>query len=146
MCTTHAIAVVITNPLDDYLILTVRRPYDDVDLPGVWGLPATVIKPGESSHTAARRIGTLKLGGKMTLGIMLAEGAQERTTQRLIMSLYAATIDASLPKLPNPRMNVDGVTYYIGLKWAPIETLTVGAQRGSLCCQLALETNLKESV
>ena len=146
MCTTHAIAVVIPNPLDDSLILTVRRPYDDVDLPGIWGLPATVIKHGESPHTAAHRIATLKLGGKMTLGIMLAEGAQERTTQRLVMSLYAATIDSSLPKLPNPTMNVGGVTYYIGWKWAPIETLTVGAQRGSLCCQLALETKLKESV
>ena len=56
MCTTHAIAVVIANPLDDSLILVVRRPYDDVDLPGIWGLPATAIKQGESPDTAANRI------------------------------------------------------------------------------------------
>ena len=146
MCTTHAIAVVITNPLDDYLILTVRRPYDDVDLPGIWGLPATVIKPGESSHTAARRIGTLKLGGKMTLGNMLAQGTQWQATQCLIMSLYAATIKSPLSQLPNPIMNVDGVTYYIGWKWAPFESLIAGAKMGSLCCQLALQSNMKGSV
>ncbi|MEE2656854.1 MAG: NUDIX hydrolase [Chloroflexota bacterium] len=146
MCTIHAIAVVIANPLDDSLFLTVRRPYDDVDLPGIWGLPATVIKHGESPHTAAQRIATLKLGGKMTLGVMLAEGTQERATQHLVMSLYAATLGSSLLKFPNPTTNVDGVTYYIGWKWASIKTLTAGAQMGSLCCQLALETNLKESV
>ena len=146
MCTTHAIAVAIACPLDDSLILTVRRPYDDVDLPGIWGLPATVIKQGESLHTAADRISTLKLGGKMTLGVMLADGTQERATQRLVMSLYAATLEPPFPELLNPTTSAEGVTYYIGWRWAPIESLIAGAQMGSLCCQLALKSNLKESV
>ncbi len=144
MHTTHAIAVIIANPLDDSLILTVRRPYDDVSLPGIWGLPATSMKPHESRRTAAHRIGTLKLGGKMTLGIMLAEGVQERAPQRLIMSLYAATLDSASPNLPNPVRNVGGATYYIDWKWAPVESLIAGAEMGSLCCQLAFQNNLKE--
>ena len=146
MYTAHVIAVVIANPLDDSLILTVRRPYNDVNLPGIWGLPATSIKPDESHRNAAHRLGTLKLGGKMALGIMLAEGGQERASQHLIMSLYAATLDSSSPKLPNPTRNVDGATYYIDWKWAPVESLIVGAEMGSLCCQLVLQSNLKESV
>jgi len=113
----HAIAVVIANPLEDSLIFAVRRPYDDVDLPGIWGFPATAIKQGESALTAATRIATLKLGGKMTLGVMLAEGTQKGTTQCLVMSLYAGTLDSSLPELPNPTMKADGVTYYISWKW-----------------------------
>ena len=146
MCTTHAIAVVIANPLDDSLILVVRRPYDDVDLPGIWGLPATAIKQGESPDTAANRIAALKLGGKMTLGVMIAEGTQERTTQHLVMSLYKATLDSLSPELPDPTMKIDDITYYIGWKWAPVESLLAGAELGSLCCQLALQSKLKGSV
>ena len=53
----------------------------------------------------------------MTLGVMLAEGTQKGTTQCLVMSLYAGTLDSSLPELPNPTMKADGVTYYISWKW-----------------------------
>ena len=82
----------------------------------------------------------------MTIGIMFAENIQERMPQRLMMSLYSATLDSASPKLPNPTRNVDGATYYIDWKWAPVESLIAGAEMGSLCCQLALQSNLKESV
>jgi hypothetical protein len=49
----HAIAVVITHPLDDSLMLTVQRPDDDEDVRGVWGLPATSIRLDESANGGA---------------------------------------------------------------------------------------------
>ena len=146
MHTVQAIAVVIPNPLDDSLVLTVQRPDDDADLPGVWGLPATSMRPDESTNDAAHRLGTLKLGAGLTLGSLLAEGTQQRSTHHLAMKLYTASIDAMAPELPEPKNHVDDATYYTEWKWAPRESLRKGADMGSLCCQLALQSNHKESV
>ena len=43
-------------------LLLVRRPDDDDDLPGVWGLPAASLAEGESEEDAVRRAGREKLG------------------------------------------------------------------------------------
>ena len=43
-------------------LLLVRRPDDDESLPGVWGLPAVSLAPGESEEDAVRRAGRDKLG------------------------------------------------------------------------------------
>jgi hypothetical protein len=143
MHTVQAIALVIANPQDTSLVLTVLRPDDDEDLPGIWGLPATSIKGDESDESAARRLGNKKLESDLTLGMMLAEGNQERATQHLAMRLYSATLGATVPELAH---HGDGSTYYTEWKWAPRESLIEGAQMGSLCCQLALQSNPKESV
>jgi len=146
MHTVRAIAVVISNPLDTSLLLTVRRPDDDEHLPGVWGLPATSIKDNESDHDAAYRLGTHKLGATITLDEVLVEGSQERATQHLAMSLYSATLDVESPKFPEPNDQIDGSTYYTDWQWDRLESLNPGATMGSLCCQLALQINAKESM
>ena len=43
-------------------LLLVRRPDDDENLPGVWGLPAVSLAAGESEEDAVRRAGRDKLG------------------------------------------------------------------------------------
>lgn len=141
MHTVHAIAVVIPNPVDPSHVLTVQRPDDDEDLPGVWGLPATSIRPNESEADAAHRLGTRKLGGPLTLGALLAEGTQERPTHRLAMRLYSASLVAEVPELPETKDQDDGVTYYTEWRWSPRESLHEGADMGSLCCQLALQSD-----
>ena len=146
MHTVQAIAVVISNPLDASLVLTVQRPDDDEDLPGVWGLPATTIRHDESANDAAHRLGTRKLGADLTLGTLLAEGTQERSTHHLAMTLYAASLGATAPELPEPKNHIDDATYYTKWEWAPRESLIQGARMGSLCCQLALQSSHKESV
>ncbi len=146
MHTVRAIAVFIENPLDSSRLLTVRRPDDDEDLPGVWGLPATSLRDNESVEAAAHRLGTRKLGVNVTLGTMLAEDSQERATQHLSMSLYAATLDATSPELPESDDQIDGSTYYTDWQWGLLESLSQGAQMGSLCCQLALQDNSTESM
>ncbi len=146
MHTVRAIAVLIENPLDSSRLLTVRRPDDDEDLPGVWGLPATSLRDNESVEAAAHRLGTRKLGVNVTLGTMLAEDSQERATQHLSLSLYAATLDATSPELPESDDQIDGSTYYTDWQWGLLESLSQGAQMGSLCCQLALQDNSTESM
>jgi len=141
MHTVRAIAVLIASPLDSSRLLTVRRPDDDEDLPGVGGLAATSLKDDESVEAAAR-----KLGANVTLGAMLAEGSQESAAQHFSLSLYAATLDATSPELPESNGQIDGSTYYTDWQWDLRESLSQGAQMGSLCCQLALQDNSTESM
>ena len=138
MSTVRAIAVVLPSPHDDSLLLVVQRPHDDEDLPGVWGLPATTVRPHESDADAATRLGTSKLGAPVTLGVFLAEGTQQRHDAELSMRLYAATMPSEEPAL-TPSPHEHGVTYYADWRWAPRPALRAGAERGSLCCALALQ-------
>ncbi len=138
MSTVRAIAVVLPSPHDDSLLLVVQRPHDDEELPGVWGLPATTVRPHESDADAATRLGTSKLGAPVTLGALLAEGNQQRPGGELSMRLYAATMQSDEPTLPSVA-GEHGVTYYADWRWAPRPALRAGAERGSLCCALALQ-------
>ena len=140
MSTVRAIAVVINSPLDANLLLTVRRPDDDEDLPGVWGLPATTIRPQESDADAATRLGETKLGTPLTLQHLLADGTRTRTDYKLYMRLCSATMTNPEPTLPS-NAGQDGVTYYADWRWAPVSSLVDGAERGSLCCALALQSH-----
>ena len=60
----HAVAYVIYRPGDmtRNSFLIVKRPDDDPDLPGVWGLPAVSVRDDESFELAIRRAGRQKLG------------------------------------------------------------------------------------
>ena len=44
------------------------------------------------------------------------------------------------PTLPS-NAGQDGVTYYAEWRWAPQSSLVDGAERGSLCCALALQSH-----
>ncbi len=136
MSTVRAIAVVIPNPRDPSLLLAVRRPDDDEDLPGVWGLPATTVHPHETDADAASRLGETKLGSPA----LIAEGSQPRPGNELSMRLYSASMTATAPILPIVA-GQQGVTYYADWRWAPKSALEDGAERGSLCCALALNTH-----
>ncbi len=137
MSTVRAIAVVIPSPCDHSLLLAARRPDDDEDLPGVWGLPATTVRPHETDADAASRLGETKLGSPVMLGPLIAEGSQPRPGNELSMRLYSASMTATAPILPIVA-GQQGVTYYADWQWAPKSALEDGAERGSLCCALAL--------
>ena len=140
MSMVRAIAVVIPDPRDGALLLAVRRPDNDEELPGIWGLPATTVRPNESDADAAARLGEAKLGSTLTLGATLGEGTQDRASDELSMTLYAAALGTPEPSLP-VNAGGDGSTYYDGWRWAPVSALVEGAERGSLCCALALRSH-----
>jgi ADP-ribose pyrophosphatase YjhB (NUDIX family) len=116
--------------------LLVRRPDDDPDLPGVWGLPAGSHADGELDEALVRRIGREKLGVETEDLGRLSAGHVDRAGYRLEMRLHAARIVAGEPRVPQP---VPGVTQYSGWDWKPPVELRAGADRGSLCCRLALD-------
>jgi len=108
----------------DDLILSVRRPDNDDELPGVWGLPAGSFRSAESLEDLITRIGRQKLGVALTPIRKLADGAQDRPEYRLQMELWAASMEGT-PNHPE-------------FAWSSIEVLREGMAQGSLCCELAV--------
>jgi ADP-ribose pyrophosphatase YjhB (NUDIX family) len=119
----HSVAVVISR--GDF-ILAIRRPEDDDELPGIWGLPAGTCRNQETAHDVIVRIGREKLGVELKPERQLASGTQERPGYLLYMELWEVSMTGT-PKHPSWR-------------WAPVELLQPGAAAGSLCCELALKT------
>ena len=116
--------------------LLVRRPADDPNLPGVWGLPAGSHAEGETDEALVRRIGREKLGVETADLGRLGEGQLDRPGYRLEMRLHAARLVAGVPRVPQ---SVPGITQYSDWGWKPPAELRDGADRGSLCCRLALD-------
>src|SRR5215510_3004542 len=71
----HSVAVMIFN---GDKVLSVRRPDDDDELPGVWGLPAGTLRPSETIKDLIGRIGRDKLGVELTPVRKVASGRQMR--------------------------------------------------------------------
>jgi ADP-ribose pyrophosphatase YjhB (NUDIX family) len=122
--TKHSVAVLVRRRGN---VLTIRRPDDDDELPGIWGLPAGSYRQGESLDDLIRRIGREKIGVELTPVRVIAAGAQDRPRYRLEMELWEASME--------------GVPNRAGWKWAPVDVLKPGAAAGSLCCALAGETS-----
>jgi hypothetical protein len=118
----HSVAVLIFNRDQ---ILSIRRPNDDDELPGIWGLPAGTCRDQESSEDVIVRIGGDKLGVSLVPVRLLGRGTQDRPQYLLDMELWEASMS--------------GVPTYPMWQWAPMSLLRLGAASGSLCCELALK-------
>jgi ADP-ribose pyrophosphatase YjhB (NUDIX family) len=126
----RAVAVAVTR--DDGLVLAVQRPDEPgEELPGVWGLPATTLRHGESAEDGVRRLGREKLGVELASTRLIGEGDQQRADYLLRMTVY----EASMTGTPGLLRAASG-TSYNELDWLPGESFRDAAERGSLCCQV----------
>ena len=133
----RSVAVVIGEPRRGaHFFVAVKRPEEDAELPGVWGLPASSLEEDEDWAEAVVRTGRDKLGVELRPGQQLGEGSAERPGYRLAMKLYSAEILAGVPAVPQ---SVLGVTQYSEWQWAEAPILVPGDRCGSLCCRLYLE-------
>jgi ADP-ribose pyrophosphatase YjhB (NUDIX family) len=112
-------------------ILAIRRPENDDELPGVWGLPAGTLREAETVEDVIRRIGRDKLGVKLTPIRKLADGMQNRARYRLEMELWEASME--------------GTPSYPEWQWGDPDLLRPGMAAGSLCCELALKAKSRVS-
>ena len=107
-------------------VLLVRRPDDDADLPGVWGLPAASLADGESEDDAVRRAGREKLGVDVRpLDALGTDG---------FMTDFRAEIVTGEPALQRGGTN----TQYADLRWGELADLAPAARAGSLCSRVLL--------
>jgi 8-oxo-dGTP diphosphatase len=107
-------------------LLLVRRPDDDESLPGVWGLPAVSLAPGESEEDAVRRAGRDKLGVDVE--------PLEPVGHEAGMTDWQARVSFGKPAVPQPGPN----TQYTDLRWGEAAELVPAAREGSLCCRVLL--------
>ena len=119
----RSVSLVIDGPEG---LLLVRRPEDDDDLPGVWGLPAATCAESESEEDAVRRAGREKLGVEVEpLHPIGSDGP---------MTDWAARIVYGEPSVPRPGPN----TQYTELRWDEPSELVPAARQGSLCSRVLL--------
>ena len=125
----HSVAVLVANGDS---ILVIRRPDDDDELPGIWGLPAGTCRNLETVEDVIVRIGREKLGVELAPLRLLASGSQVRSAYVLNMELWQASMS--------------GVPRYPQWQWAAVDLLRAGAAAGSLCCELAIKTKSRVSL
>ena len=107
-------------------LLLVRRPDDDEDLPGAWGLPAVSLAASESEEDAVRRAGRDKLGVELE--------PVKRVGREGTMTDWEARIRAGRPAVPQPGPH----TQYTELRFGEPSELVPAAREGSLCCRALL--------
>ena len=115
-------------------LLLVRRPDDDESLPGLWGLPAVSLEPGESDREAVVRAGRVKLGVEVSPLHPIGADEAERADHLLVMCDWRARITCGEPAVPQPSSG----TQYVGLRWGRPSELEPAARAGSLCCRVLL--------
>src|SRR5215510_6820063 len=119
----HSVAVLIRRGDE---ILSIRRPQDDDELPGIWGIPAGTLRGNETIEDLIERIGRDKLGVKLAPIRKLGTGTQDRPRYRLEMELWEVLME--------------GVPTHPEWKWASLDLLRPGMKAGSLCCELAIKS------
>ncbi len=115
-------------------LLLVKRPEEEAEFPGVYGLPAVSLQEGESLEEAARRVAQEKLSAEVRLRHPVAFGREERPGYTLELWVFEADL-LSPPRLPAPK---PGKTYYTAFRFGRPEDLKGAARRGSLCSRLYL--------
>jgi 8-oxo-dGTP pyrophosphatase MutT (NUDIX family) len=125
----QSISLVIEGPRG---LLLVRRPDDDQDLPGLWGLPAASLEHNETEEEAVRRAGRAKLGVEVRPVRILGEA----TGGRAQMRDWEAEIVSGRPAVPQPGPG----TQYDELRWGDAAELAPAARAGSLCCRALLQS------
>ena len=122
-------------------VLLVKRPLEDAELPGVWGLPACSLGAEERWSQAARRCARVKLGVRLKAVELAGGGQQERSNYALHMRLFSARLmSGETPNVPQPGA---GMTQYSACRWASkseaLDIFKKGEGQGSLCCALAVK-------
>jgi 8-oxo-dGTP pyrophosphatase MutT (NUDIX family) len=129
----QSISLVIEGPRG---LLLVRRPDDDEELPGLWGLPAASLEEGETEEAAVRRAGRAKLGVEVRELRPVGEATGERLAYRIRMRDWEAEIVSGNPAVPQPGPG----TQYDELRWGDATELAPAARAGSLCCRILLDS------
>jgi len=133
-----SVAAVVRRPDGSGEFLAVRRPLDDRELPGVWGLPAVTLREGELPEAALRRLGREKLGAALEAERFIGIKAADRGDYLLVlMDLEARVAEGD----PSVEAALTSGTAYIEQRWtADPGLLREAASRGSVCSRILLDS------
>ncbi len=138
-----AVALAIYESSEKSSILSVLRPEDDEDHPGVWGMPATSLNDGESWEEAVRRAAREKLNVEIESIELLSEGKQSRDDYDITLRNYQAEIKGN--QTPDVQEASTTGTKYEEWDWKPVNQMKEAAtETASLCTTLILDLHEKE--
>ena len=130
-----AVALKKTRNSDEFLV--VKRPDDDPDLGGHWGLPAVPIKKGELPEQEAQRVCKEKLGCEATAVRFVGLMHQKRNSYDIfLMDIEMILNDGQTADVHDARTEN---TAYIDQRWTtdPMDLMT-SAKGGSCCSSIFL--------
>jgi NUDIX domain. len=131
----YSVSVILREKIGDERFLVVKRPYEDKEHPGMWGLPAISFSPPETPESAVIRLGLEKLSCLIVPYSFLGAFYQERPGYKLILFLYEAYLKEGYPDVKKGKRG----TVYIEQLWTnDYKILLPIAKKGSACCQLFL--------
>lgn len=129
-------AVLYKDPsADEFLV--VKRPDDDPELGGEWGLPAVTLRPGELPEQGAMRVCQEKLGCEVNSKRFLGMMFQKRNGYDMFM------IDIELVLAAGQTASVTNAqsqgTIYVDQAWVSDPNILMpGAKKGSCCSSIFL--------
>lgn len=131
-----AVFYVIRNKEDEKKFVAVKRPEDDEDLPGVWGLPAGSVKEDESFEEACINRAKEKLKVDVKILKFIGRGNIDRGGyilhgEEFLVEIVSGELDVS---------RCEKGTKYADWKWALPEELKEASSKGSLCSSIYLES------
>lgn len=133
----YTVAIVLKNKTNPEEFLVVKRPDDDPDLRGEWGLPAVTLHPGELPEDGVRRACKEKLGCTAEsirfLGIMF----QKRNSYDIfLMDIEMMLTDGQVADIHQASTEH---TAYTDQKWTtdPMDLMR-SAKNGSCCSSIFL--------
>lgn len=128
----YTVAVVLKNKDNPDEFLAVKRPADDPDLRGHWGLPAATLRPGELPEDAARRVCKEKLGCEAKPGRFLGIMFQKRNSYDIFLMDIEMTLIGD--RQPDVHAANTENTAYVEQKWSSDPMDLMPSAKGGSCC------------
>lgn len=132
----YVVAVVLTSNDKPGQFLIVKRPDDDPDLGGAWGLPAVTMVGDELPEQAASRVCQEKLACKATSDRFIGLMFQKRNNYDMFLMDIEMRVYGDMPDFTKASTEH---TAYVDQKWAsdPLD-LMPSAKHGSCCSSIFL--------
>jgi ADP-ribose pyrophosphatase YjhB (NUDIX family) len=135
----NAIAVILRSSSRPDSFLVVKRPSEDGDLDGFWGLPATRMRAGELPEDAARRICREKLGCTAVPLRFVGTMFQKRNEYDMFfMDIEMVLVGETEPNVKAAKTDS---TVYVDQQWTVDARILLPAARGGSCCSTIFLTD-----
>lgn len=128
----YVVAVALKKTQDSDEFLVVKRPDDDPDLGGHWGLPAASMKEGELPEQAAQRVCKEKLDCEAAAVRFMGLMHQKRNSYDIfLMDVEMILSDGQTADVHNAHTEN---TAYVDQKWTTDPMDLMASAKGGSCC------------
>lgn len=128
----YVVAVALKKSSNSKEFLIVKRPENDPDLGGHWGLPAIRMSNGELPEQAAIRVCAEKLNCKATATRFMGIMYQKRNSYDIFLMDIEMILKEN--QTPNVHKAQTANTAYVDQKWTSDPMTLMPSAKGGSCC------------